>query len=1284
MAWFQPTAKNRAVTRVPFALVGCATLSIGFLQAAAGSFAEDNPQPTPAAAPGAEKPPRDKKSKPAGSTRQTPKSGRTDWPSLRTDLRKFGRNGNAIAAGEAAVAASRKTFGDVSDRLASDLTWLATFYVEVDDFKSARPVLDEVVAIHLKLHGEKDYRTADARRAVAEADLRSRLTPAERKELVEADHESLTGADRSIAPADSLKSATHSYEIRRRLLGPGHPLVARSLRWQGLAYQRLRQFDRAESSLRESEKIRLKVLGDNPDTAGSLESLALLKEEQDDIPAAIALCRRELDMRRRLFGEESTRTAESWYNLARMAARRPTFADAETACQRALAIREKLLGPDHLQTAFTLNLLGQIEQGLTRFSQAEDALNRALAIRQKQLGNDHRVTLDTRVDLARLLERMSQYPRAAQMFQQVLDARRRLLGEEHALTGDAYSGLGFCYMLMGEYAKARPAMKRAVEILQKSRGEDHALTCSASLNLARLYSRVGDAAKAEPLFQKTLLIEQRVRPGGLQAARVRDGMVEFYLTRRDFPHAEQLCRDSLEIKRRVLGEQHPDFHVTLDQLGAVYRAEGRYVEARDTFEKTLKFAQQSLGDDHLFVANLLCELGNTAHDMNDDAGAAHLFTQELDVAKRLYRGDHPITARALFDLGSNQYCVGRRENAALLLSDALVMCQNVLRENFGVLAQREQLALEGQHRRYLDVYLSVTDELQVPAAATYRHLLAAKGAVTADQWLSRLERRRPELAPLTEQMRDIGARLAHLSFSTPDRSHREAWLKEISDLTEQKERVEQELANKSAVFRDGRLTTRPDPNALRKLLPANAALIDILAYARSFSRKPDEKTRRKAELRFVAFVLRRDAEIRRIELGPADPIVQKMKTWRETYGANQGSVDVGRELRDRIWKPLEPELKGAETVLLSPDGAFCSFPLAALPGSKPGGYLIEERNIVMVPVPQLLLQTKNGSLDSEPAMPTSFDAPLLVGNVDFDADPRTLPATAVAARGEAPQGLFSPLPGTSQEIDDVAGIYRGAFHREPLALTGKRASEQAVRGETPRHRWLHFATHGFFAPSSVLTAEKAQPVADRAAGNLIGSVEAARGFHPSLLSGIVLAGANRGWASRDRRSSKEVEDGLLTALDVEQMNLADTELVVLSACETGLGRLAGGEGALGLQRAFQVAGARNVIASLWKVDDQATATLIHLFYLNLWVKKQSPADALRNAQLAILHAPSSVTAIASNRGLDFDKQGKLAKPQKATATVPTGSPRLWAAFVLSQSAVGPENRPPETKSHPEN
>jgi CHAT domain-containing protein len=194
-------------------------------------------------------------------------------------------------------------------------------------------------------------------------------------------------------------------------------------------------------------------------------------------------------------------------------------------------------------------------------------------------------------------------------------------------------------------------------------------------------------------------------------------------------------------------------------------------------------------------------------------------------------------------------------------------------------------------------------------------------------------------------------------------------------------------------------------------------------------------------------------------------------------------------------------------------------------------------------------------------------------------------------------------------------------------------------------RYAHLATHGFFAQESVksaLSSEK-KPVA------FFGR-EGVAGWHPLLLSGIVLTGANR-----EPREGEE--DGVLTALEVSEMELPKLELVALSACETGLGKSAGGEGLLGLQRAFQVAGARTVVASLWSVDDRATQALMAEFYGHVWDEKSSlgKAEALRRAQVALL---KGTIARGQLRGL-----GK--SPEK----LPKGEVRLpplyWAAFVLS-------------------
>src|SRR5580658_8474819 len=211
-------------------------------------------------------------------------------------------------------------------------------------------------------------------------------------------------------------------------------------------------------------------------------------------------------------------------------------------------------------------------------------------------------------------------------------------------------------------------------------------------------------------------------------------------------------------------------------------------------------------------------------------------------------------------------------------------------------------------------------------------------------------------------------------------------------------------------------------------------------------------------------------------------------------------------------------------------------------------------------------------------------------------------------------------------------------------LRGDRATEDAFRREAPQCRWLHLATHGFFAPpdlKSALAATKADKDNDR--GVTFGR-QGISDFNPGLLSGLALSGANV-------PANADEDDGILTAVEVTGLNLHGVDLVVLSACETGLGKVAGGEGVLGLQRAFQLSGAKTAVTSLWKIPDRSTSQLMQRFYENLWKRKLSKVDALREAQIWMLKE-------GRQRGLDIEDGSK--KP--TSRRLP---PKYWAAFVLS-------------------
>ncbi len=209
-------------------------------------------------------------------------------------------------------------------------------------------------------------------------------------------------------------------------------------------------------------------------------------------------------------------------------------------------------------------------------------------------------------------------------------------------------------------------------------------------------------------------------------------------------------------------------------------------------------------------------------------------------------------------------------------------------------------------------------------------------------------------------------------------------------------------------------------------------------------------------------------------------------------------------------------------------------------------------------------------------------------------------------------------------------------------LRGAEAIEDAVRRRLPATRYLHIATHGFVAPQDA--GAEATPANSEEATREFAEILASA-WHPDLFAGLALGGANRTPRAAVDEDAVE-DDGLLTAAEVAASDLRATQLVVLSACETGLGRMSQGEGLLGLQRSFHVAGARSVVASLWQVDDAATQALMVEFYRNLWERRLPKLEALRQAQLSLL-------------------RGDLDRP---VATVPRGAslpPQYWAAFVLS-------------------
>jgi CHAT domain-containing protein len=499
----------------------------------------------------------------------------------------------------------------------------------------------------------------------------------------------------------------------------------------------------------------------------------------------------------------------------------------------------------------------------------------------------------------------------------------------------------------------------------------------------------------------------------------------------------------------------------------------------------------------------------------------------------------------------------------------------------------------------------------------------------------------------------------------------------LARLTEEKERAEQNLARRLKVTAPARKQDSVTPDDLLSALPEGAAFVDLLRYWSHDSdpRVPGAKGETRTP-RYLAFVLRKGQPVQRVELGEAAPIDRALREWRgEIFGQRPdrpvapGGADA--RLCELVWKPLAWHIPAdTATVYLCPDADLTALPWAALPGRAKGKVLLEEHALALVPHGPWLVERLRARADTQDGAGTL----LAVGAVAYgrapDGGARPLVEDrAVAAKDRGGRRAQWPdLRGAERELEQVMAR---AGPREVITRKGTDAGFARVAGDLERARYAHLATHGFFDDRG--TRSVLQLTEDDYRRGWRGERIGAGLRSPLLLSGLVLAGANR--KERDHPEAWAADGGVLLGEDIVGCNLHGLKLAVLSACETGLGDVAGGEGVFGLQRAFHVAGCSNVIASLWQVEDEATAALMNLFYARLWhpdsAKRLPPLQALREAQLALYRQPELIPQFAKGevRGPKKDTIIKIedyapSKGGEAKAEVRAPA-KQWAAFVLS-------------------
>jgi CHAT domain-containing protein/tetratricopeptide (TPR) repeat protein len=1052
--------------------------------------------------------------------------------------------------------------------------------------------------------------------------------------------------------AQALPLAKHSLQIRRRLYPPdrypnGHADLAKSLNNLAYVHRAMGDLARAEAGFREALEVRRKLYpptrypDGHPDLAQALNALGVLLTDRGDLAAAEPLQRQALAMRRKLyppdrFPDGHSALGNSIMNVGALLRSRGDLAGAEPLLREGLAMQRRLYPAErfpagHPDLVVGLSHLATLLRLRGDLAGAEPLLREALDLEAKLYPPErypagHPELARSLLSLCILLHARGDLAGAEAFCHQAVAMQERLYPKERYPAGHPDLAQSLVYLAgllkdRGDLAAAEALVRRSLDMYRRLCPKErfpqgHPYLAMTLNNLASVLWARGEQAAAEPLAREGLAMQQKLYPaerfpaGHPELANGLHNLSAILRARGDLAGAEALCRDGLAMQRRLFPkERYPDGHAELVQS--------------------------------------INNLGTLRVERGDLAGAEPLLREALAMRRILYPpkrypDGHPSLATGLHNLAALLQERGDRAGAAPLYREALGMHQRLTEHLLAGTSEAEAFNHLASLPLTRDGYLDVTDPGPTDADA-YAAVWDSKAILA--RWLT--YRRLALTASADPGTRDLAGRLTATRrelaglllapASGPDQAER------VRRLGASKEELEKELGRQLPAFADWQRRSRQPPDALHRALPAGTAFIDLLRYV-GFDHgpaRPGERDERRTA-HYLAFVLCRDGPIRRVELGPAQPIEAVLIDWRKAL-AGDGGARAAARLRQLVWTPLEKQLPaGTETIWIAPDDRLTGLPWAALPGRKPGSVLLEEYALAVVPHGQALL----AGLERKDRLAREEGTVLTVGGVAYDGVPNLKGADGQPA--PAARLHWPALPATAQEVARVAAL---AGKRTLRTLKGDEASSGRLLADLPKVRWAHLATHGFFADASFRSVlhldEKAY---EHGRGREKIGVGAR---NPLVLSGLVLAGANR-----------KGDGGILTAESIASLSLEKLDLAVLSACETGLGEVAGGEGVFGLQRAFHLAGAKNVVASLWQVDDEATAALMALFYHKLWQENLPSLEALRQAQLALYHHPERIGSLARLRGPDFEKAARL-PVASGGASARRAPPRLWAGFVLS-------------------
>ncbi len=887
--------------------------------------------------------------------------------------------------------------------------------------------------------------------------------------------------------------------------------------------------------------------------------------------------------------------------------------------QIALKIRQEMVGTKHLDYAYALQILATLYLTTNNYLLAERTYQEVLQIRKQTLGVKNDSYLTTLNNLGIVYKKIGNNVLAEKYYKEVVAIRQEVLGEKHLSTLTALANLAALQQTMGNYPIAELNLKTVLEARKEIVGEKNEAYLISLRDLANLYKNTNDYDRAEQTFKQLLALQKEV--GGENSKNyalwIGDlGAVYWY--KKDYPKAEKLYKQCLQSYEKLVGKDHPDYARAGANLAELYKNTDHYALADSLATISYPIFKKNQNSDLFWTYNIM-GLIQTAQKRYAEA-EQNLVAGEALIEK--------LQGRAGFHTMYNRQCLAlfyyerqQADKAMPLFLENKNSAIYQISHLFPLFSEAEKVRIYDERfkRIFENFNAFVVSQYEKGAKQSYNdqlydlQLLSKGVLLKASQKIKNriLDSQDSTLIRDYENWASFKLNLAKYKQMPKEDLKKDKI--NLDSLLDKSNDMEKALSVRSQAFVTLSDTLKITWQDIRKKLKRKEAAIEIirinkLGINRVITDSSSVKYPRYAiyghtdTVCYAALIIRkRSKQPELVMLADGNKMEDVFfKRYRNSVVYNVAD----KKSYELYWQPIKAKLKGIDKVYFSPDGIYNQINLNILQNPDSKQYIFDEVEIQQLTNTSdiLALNAKQANPQSEALVNKAAEGSeefraVLFGRPAYDMDSvaylasvelhkKTTKSYVLRDMRDMRNNKIADLIGTEAEVTLINNMLRNNDLRTEKYVL-QQATEQKIKGlKSPTI--LHIATHGFF-------------------------IKGLNGENPMLNSGILLSGVSNYYRNELKF---DVDDGILTAHEAQDLRLENTDLVVLSACETALGEIKNGEGVYGLQRAFKVAGARSILMSHWKVDDQVTQELMVKFYEN-WLKVGNRRDAFRLAQVQI-------------------------------------------------------------------